>query len=91
MYIHAAIATSLGPRLIADYQAYIDCQDRVGETYANPSQWSRMSILNSARMGTFSSDRSIRDYAENIWQTQPVPVVVANYVQANAGLRVARP
>ena len=77
--------------LIADYQAYIDCQDRVGETYANPSQWSRMSILNSARMGTFSSDRSIRDYAENIWQTQPVPVVVANYVQANAGLRVARP
>ena len=77
--------------LIADYQAYIDCQDRVGETYANPSQWSRMSILNSARMGTFSSDRSIRDYAENIWQTQPVPVVVENYVQANAGLRVARP
>ena len=74
--------------LLADYQAYIECQDRVSQVYADPTQWTRMSILNAARMGKFSSDRSIGDYAEAIWQVRPVPVELQEYIQANAGLLV---
>ena len=74
--------------LLADYQAYVDCQDRVSQAYADAAHWTRMSILNSARMGQFSSDRSIRDYAETIWQTRPVAVELKEYIQANAGLQV---
>jgi starch phosphorylase len=47
-----------------------------------------MSILNVARMGKFSSDRAIREYCEDIWKVQPVPVTVESYSQANAGLRI---
>ena len=54
--------------LFADYQSYIDCQDRVGETYRDQEKWSGMSILNAARMGKFSSDRAIREYSQNIWR-----------------------
>jgi starch phosphorylase len=54
--------------LFADYQSYIDCQDQVSKTYGDQEKWSRMAILNAARMGQFSSDRSIRDYAQNIWR-----------------------
>ena len=54
--------------LLADYQSYIDCQDRVSETYRDQEKWSRMAILNAARMGMFSSDRSIREYSQNIWR-----------------------
>jgi glycogen phosphorylase len=54
--------------LFADYQAYIDCQDRVSETYRNQEIWSRMAILNACRMGKFSSDRSVREYNQNIWR-----------------------
>ncbi len=53
--------------LLADYQAYIDCQDRVDAAFRDKKKWIEMSILNVARMGKFSSDRSIRDYCENIW------------------------
>jgi glycogen phosphorylase len=60
--------------LLADYQSYIDCQDRVAESYRDQTHWTRMSILNSARMGMFSSDRSIREYCEDIWQVKPVKV-----------------
>lgn len=60
--------------LLADYQSYIDCQDRVGEAYKNQEQWTRMSILNVARIGKFSSDRSIRDYCADIWKTWPVSI-----------------
>jgi glycogen phosphorylase len=54
--------------LFADYQSYIDCQDHVSETYRNHERWSKMAILNVARMGRFSSDRSIREYSQNIWR-----------------------
>ena len=60
--------------LLADYRAYVDCQDAVAEAYRNSAAWTRMSILNVARIGKFSSDRSIREYCEKIWNAHPVPV-----------------
>jgi starch phosphorylase len=60
--------------LLADYQSYIDCQDRVSHAYKNQEEWTRMSILNVARIGKFSSDRSIRDYCADIWKTWPVKI-----------------
>ena len=58
--------------LFADYQAYVDCQARVSDAYRDAAAWARMSILNSARVGRFSSDRSIRDYCRDIWQVKPM-------------------
>ena len=52
----------------ADFDAYWDAQKRVEEAWHNPSKWWRMAVLNSARMGWFSSDRTIREYAEDIWK-----------------------
>lgn len=57
--------------LMADYSLYTACQDLVAETWKNPSVWNRMAILNVARMGKFSSDRSIQDYCERIWKVKP--------------------
>jgi starch phosphorylase len=50
--------------LFADYQSYIDCQDRVSEAYRNEEHWTKMSILNGARMGRFSSDRRLMSTVE---------------------------
>jgi starch phosphorylase len=58
----------------ADFRAYLDCQDAVEARYRDAEQWTRMSILNVARIGRFSSDRAIREYAEDIWRVQPVSV-----------------
>jgi glycogen phosphorylase len=58
--------------LLADYQAYVDCQQRVSEAYRDQKNWTRMSILNSARVGRFSSDRSIREYCRDIWKVKPI-------------------
>ena len=58
--------------LFADYQGYVDCQARVSEAYRDAAAWARMSILNCARVGRFSSDRSIRDYCRDIWQVKPM-------------------
>jgi starch phosphorylase len=74
--------------LMADYQSYIECQDRVSQAYRDQENWTRMSILNSVRMGKFSSDRSIRDYCKNIWNAEPVKIEVPDYDQTNAGLAV---
>jgi starch phosphorylase len=62
--------------LLADYQSYIDCQDVVSDTYRDGDTWARMSILNSARSGKFSSDRSIAEYARNIWKVEAVPITL---------------
>ncbi|MGE5344678.1 MAG: glycogen/starch/alpha-glucan phosphorylase, partial [Acidithiobacillales bacterium] len=58
--------------LLADYQAYVDCQRRVGEAYRDRTNWTRMAILNTARVGRFSSDRSIREYCRDIWDVKPI-------------------
>jgi starch phosphorylase len=58
--------------LLADYQAYVECQQRVSDAYCNQNAWTRMSILNSARVGRFSSDRSIREYCRDIWNVMPI-------------------
>ena len=61
--------------VLADYRSYIDCHDRaVGPAWADEDRWTRMSILNTARSGFFSSDRTVRDYSRDIWHTEPVPV-----------------
>jgi starch phosphorylase len=70
----SSLLTSDDYMLLADYQAYIDCQDRVSAAYKDQEAWTRMSILNVARMGKFSSDRSIRDYCSDIWKTWPVKI-----------------
>jgi starch phosphorylase len=57
--------------VLADYRAYLECQEKVGQLYRNPEEWTRRSILNTANMGKFSSDRSVVEYAETIWGVQP--------------------
>jgi starch phosphorylase len=60
--------------LLADYPSYVECQDRVSQVYRDSERWTRMSILNTARMGRFSSDRAIREYCQEIWHAGPVEV-----------------
>jgi len=59
--------------LLADYSAYIACQEKVDALYRNSGEWARKAILNVAGMGKFSSDRTIREYAEKIWGVKAVP------------------
>ena len=58
--------------LMADYAAYIACQERVDALYCDPAAWARRAILNVANMGKFSADRTIAEYAEHIWRVTPV-------------------
>jgi starch phosphorylase len=61
--------------VLADYRSYIDCHDRVvGPAWADEDRWTRMSILNTARSGFFSSDRTVRGYCRDIWHIESVPV-----------------
>ena len=60
--------------MLADYRAYIDCQDRVSAAWLDGDTWARMSILNSARSGKFSSDRAIEQYCDDIWNVGPMTV-----------------
>jgi glycogen phosphorylase len=65
--------------VLADYQSYIDCQDRISRMHRDPEQWSCKSILNTARMGKFSSDRAVRQYCQDIWKIEPVPIDLTAY------------
>jgi len=60
--------------VLADYRAYVDCQDEVSRAYLDADTWTRKAILNAARCGFFSSDRAMRQYAEDIWKVRPLPV-----------------
>ncbi|MGO9513213.1 MAG: glycogen/starch/alpha-glucan phosphorylase [Steroidobacteraceae bacterium] len=60
--------------LFADFQSYIDRQAEVAEIYRDGERWTRMSILNTARSGKFSSDRTIREYCADIWRVKSVPI-----------------
>ncbi len=68
---------------LADFMPYLEVQERISAAYEDQAEWTRRSILNTARMGWFSSDRSIREYAENIWQVQPIPINMTDYHYAN--------
>ena len=60
--------------VLADFAAYAECQKRVDRAWTEADTWTRMSILNTARSGRFSSDRAIADYCEKIWRLTPQPV-----------------
>ena len=60
--------------LLADYQSYIESQEHAATAYRDTERWTRMSLLNTTRCGYFSSDRTIRQYCEDIWRVEPVPV-----------------
>ena len=59
-------------QVLADYRSYVDTQDKVDELYRQPEAWSTCAMQNIANMGYFSSDRTIQEYAENIWHIKPV-------------------
>ena len=59
---------------LADYRAYVDSQEEVEQAWQDRDRWTRMSVLNTARSGFFSSDRTVRDYLAGIWHADPVPV-----------------
>jgi starch phosphorylase len=64
--------------LLADYRAYVDAQAEVDRGFRERARWTQMSILNVARAGKFSSDRSIREYCDTIWRISPAPIRLGN-------------
>jgi len=60
--------------VLADFAPYLECLGRAHAAYRNWEQWARMSVINTANMGRFSSDRSIREYSQKIWGLTPVPI-----------------
>ena len=62
--------------VLADYADYVACQERVNDAWQDVEHWTRMSILNTARSGKFSSDRAVREYCEQIWDAKPVRIAL---------------
>ena len=60
--------------VMADFEDYLNAQNNVSKAWKNRKEWNRMSLLNTARSGFFSSDRSIKDYCNLIWEIDPLPV-----------------
>jgi starch phosphorylase len=72
--------------VLADFRAYVDCQAAVGNAWFDEERWARMSILNTARSGTFSSDRTIREYCRDIWHVGKVPIELLSSDEVHSGL-----
>jgi starch phosphorylase len=77
--------------LLADYPLYVECQQMVDQAYRDQTDWTRKSILNVARMGKFSSDRTIADYCREIWNVQPVPISLEAIPQDVQGFQAPVP
>ncbi|MBF0225262.1 MAG: glycogen/starch/alpha-glucan phosphorylase [Desulfobacterales bacterium] len=60
--------------VLADFEAYVECQKKIGELYYNQEEWTKKAILNVARMGKFSSDRTIAEYNRDIWRAEPLTI-----------------
>ncbi len=75
----------------ADFQAYVDCQEAVAAAYLDQQNWTRMSIINAANMGKFSSDRTIQEYCQDIWQAKPVKIHLEADPQEAEALKVKGP
>ncbi|MGZ5260631.1 MAG: glycogen/starch/alpha-glucan phosphorylase, partial [Burkholderiales bacterium] len=71
--------------VLADFPLYQACQERVSEAYRDVQRWTRMSILNAARCGKFSSDRTIRQYCRDIWNIDPVPIRLLCHEDVRSG------
>jgi starch phosphorylase len=73
--VHDSLLSGGDPYMVlADFRSYSDAHLQVDAAYRDPARWARMAILNTARMGKFSSDRTIREYAKDIWKFKPVAV-----------------
>ena len=64
--------------LFADFEAYLKTQQEVNDVYKNQAEWNRRAQYNITRMGKFSSDRSIKDYVDKIWQVKPLSIKIDN-------------
>ena len=79
----AHILTTKDPYMcLADFQSYVDAQDALDKAYGDVERWNRMSLVNVAKSGFFSSDRSIQEYADRIWALSPVKVKKAKAAKA---------
>ncbi len=86
----AHILTTKDPYMcLADFQSYVDAQDALDKAYGDTERWNRMSLVNVAKSGFFSSDRSIQEYADRIWTLTPVKVKKAKVVKSSAKAEVA--
>ena len=65
---------------LADFESYVECQAKVDELYADEAAWAEKAILNVARMGWFSSDRSIQDYCDDIWHLEKTPIAATGAI-----------
>jgi starch phosphorylase len=83
--VHALLHGGDQYMVLADYAAYVRCQERVSAAYRDPAAWTRMSILNCANMGKFSSDRTALEYAREIWDVKPVPIPLRGREDPAAG------
>ncbi|HEY6483414.1 MAG TPA: glycogen/starch/alpha-glucan phosphorylase [Steroidobacteraceae bacterium] len=72
--------------LLADFRSYLECQSQVGRAYQDQARWTRMSVLNVARSGKFSSDRTVSEYARGIWRVPRVPIRLLSASDLTSGL-----